>query len=84
MLDIWLGTVDREDLQHEYMKPERVVWCHCNIPCIRELTRSGAGGVPEHTLTSIDKVAGDDYKADLERKEKLRGLRARSDERRCC
>ena len=59
MLDIWLGTVDREDLEKDYMKPERMMWCDKGVPWIRRLARSGAGGIPEHPLTKIDKVVGD-------------------------
>ena len=66
MLDIWLGTVDRECLEKEYMKPERMLWCEMGVPWIRELARSGAGGVPEHPLTKIDKLVGDDVGEDLE------------------
>lgn len=54
MLDIWLGTVDREDLEPDYMRPERMLWCEKGVPWIRELARSGAGGIPEHPLTKID------------------------------
>ena len=59
MLDIWLGTVDREDLEQGYMRPERMMWCEKGVPWIRELARSGAGGIPEHPLTKIDQVIGD-------------------------
>lgn len=65
MLDIWLGTVDRKDLEKDYMKPERMLWCEKGIPWVREMTRSGAGGIPEHPLTKIDKVVGDDIHEDL-------------------
>ena len=65
MLDIWLGTVDREDLENDYMKPERMMWCEKGIPWIRELARNGAGGIPEHPLTKIDKIVGDDSEDDL-------------------
>ena len=54
MLDIWLGTVDREDLEKDWMAPERMMWCEKGVPWIRELARHGAGGVPEHPLTKID------------------------------
>ena len=32
MLDIWLGTVDREDLERDYMSPERMLWCEKGVP----------------------------------------------------
>lgn len=65
MLDLWSATIDREDLEKEYMVPERMVWCHYAIPWIRKLAQEGAGGIPEHPLTKIDKVEGDDIGDDL-------------------
>ena len=66
MLDIWLGTVDRECLEENYMKPERMLWCEMGVPWIRELASKGAGGIPEHPLTKIDKMVGDNVSSDLE------------------
>ncbi|KAK3713054.1 hypothetical protein LTR37_008739 [Vermiconidia calcicola] len=65
MIDIWLGTVDREDLEKDYMAPERMLWSEKGIPWVRKLAQSGAGGVPEHPLTRIDKLVGDDIEEDL-------------------
>ena len=65
MLDIWLGTVDREDLEKDFMRPERMLWCEKGVPWVREMARDGAGRVPEHPLTKIDKVIGDDVSEDL-------------------
>lgn len=65
MLDIWLGTIDREDLEKDYMKPERIMWSEMGIPWVQEFVRGGAGGIPEHPLTKIDKVMGDDLEDDL-------------------
>lgn len=65
MLDIWLGTVDREDLEKDYMSPERMMWCEKGVPWIRKLSQVGAGGIPEHPLTKIDKSVGDDISEDL-------------------
>lgn len=65
MLDIWSSTIDREDLDHDYMVPERMLWCHMGVPWIRRYTREGLGGVPEHPLTKIDKIVGDDIEDDL-------------------
>lgn len=65
MLDIWLGTVDREDLEKEYIHPERMLWCEKGVPWIRRLATDGAGGIPEHPLTKIDKVVGEDVEGDL-------------------
>lgn len=71
MIDIWLGTVDREDLEKEYMKPERMLWCEKGIPRVREMARYGAGGIPEHPLSKIDKLVGDDIEDDLKELAKL-------------
>lgn len=69
MLDIWLGTVDREVLEKEWMKPERMLWCEKGVTWIREFARNGAGGVPEHPLTKIDQHVGDDVEDDLRERE---------------
>ena len=71
MLDILLGTVDREDLEEEYMRPERMIWCEKGVPWIRQLARNGAGGIPEHPLSKIDKVVGEDIEDDLKEHAKL-------------
>ena len=65
MIDIWLGTVDREDLEKDYMAPERMLWSAKGIPWVRRLTQSGAGGIPVHPLTKIDKLVGADIEEDL-------------------
>jgi len=54
MLDIWLGTVDRRDIEKDYMAPERMLWCEKGVPWIRRQATKGAGGIPEHPLTMID------------------------------
>lgn len=51
MLDIWLGTVDRQFLEEEWMAPERMLWCEKGIGWVRRLARAGHA-VPEHPLTS--------------------------------
>lgn len=62
MVDFWLGTVDREDLEKDYMHPERMVYCEKGVPWALSLARHGAGGIPEHPLTRIDKLIGDEAK----------------------
>lgn len=57
MLDIWLGTVDRDDLEKEWMRPERMLWCEKGIDWIRDMARNGAGGVSEHPGRNIDEVS---------------------------
>jgi rhodanese-related sulfurtransferase len=54
MLDIWLGTVDREDLDDgDKMEPERQMWCDMGVGWIRRFARNG---IPEHPLSKIDQV----------------------------
>ena len=65
MIDFWLGTVDREDLEKDYMAAERKLWCEKGVPWIRKLSQVGAGDIPEHPLTKIDKLVGDDIEEDL-------------------
>ena len=56
MLDIFLGTVDREHLEQDWMRPERMLWCAKGIDWIRDLARHGAGGVGEHPEWKMDEV----------------------------
>ena len=54
MLDILLGTVDREDLDDgDKMAPERELWCDMGVGWIRRFARTG---IPEHPLSKIDQV----------------------------
>lgn len=55
----------RSDLEHDFMKPERALWCAKAVPWVAAMARSGNGGIPEHPLTKINKVVGDDITADL-------------------
>jgi rhodanese-related sulfurtransferase len=55
MINFWLGTVNREDLEI-LGSPERMLWCEKGIPWVRELARNGAGAIPEHPTTKIDEV----------------------------
>ena len=41
ILDIVLGTVDREVLEHEWMMPTRQNWCDLTIPRIKRLVEGG-------------------------------------------
>lgn len=47
------------------MRPERALWCEKAVPWVAEMARNGHGGIPEHPLTKIDKVMGDDITADM-------------------
>ena len=42
MFDVWLGTLDREVLVNEWMRPDYAVWCHFAIPWVSDLARHGA------------------------------------------
>jgi rhodanese-related sulfurtransferase len=54
MLDILLGTVDREDLDDgEKFAPERQLWCEMGVGWIRRFARNG---IPEHPTTNIDQI----------------------------
>ncbi|KAK3116896.1 hypothetical protein LTR53_002266 [Teratosphaeriaceae sp. CCFEE 6253] len=41
MFDIYMGTVDRADLEHEWMQPERRLWCEPGVPWIRRMIAEG-------------------------------------------
>jgi hypothetical protein len=66
MVDIWTGTVDRDILERDWLKPDRSLWTATGIPWIREQIATGASGICEHPLTQVSKVMGDDIEADLE------------------
>jgi hypothetical protein len=55
MLDIVLGTVDREDLE-KGLAPEREMWHDRGIPWIQDFARNGSGGIPRHPLADINIV----------------------------
>lgn len=48
MLDILLGTVDREDLETGWLEPERHLWWDCGVDWIRNFATTGAGGLEKH------------------------------------
>ncbi|EPE27056.1 Mss4-like protein [Glarea lozoyensis ATCC 20868] len=56
MLDIVLGTVDREDLSGEALKPERQLWWDCGIEWIKDMSVQGVGEVPRHPDYKVDVV----------------------------
>lgn len=64
MSDIWLGTVDRECLQHEWMQPQHRLWGYMGIPWVR--TAMGKmGDMKESPLFKIDQTWDDDLTEDL-------------------
>ncbi|CAG8954453.1 hypothetical protein HYFRA_00006081 [Hymenoscyphus fraxineus] len=48
MLDLFLGTVDREDLVGGILAPTRQLWWDCGIDWVKEISISGAGALPRH------------------------------------
>ena len=48
MLDVVLGTVDREYLQGHHLAPERQLWWDCGVDWIRTFTNEGAGHLAKH------------------------------------
>lgn len=53
MLDISLGSIDREDLDGEAMIPERQVWWDCGIDWVRKLSVDGAKRLPIHGTIDV-------------------------------
>ena len=56
MLDIVLGTVDRQDLDTDALAPERQLWWDCGIDWIRRLTSDGSGNLPRHPIYKVNEV----------------------------
>jgi hypothetical protein len=56
MVDILVGTVDREDLEKEWMKPQRELSWDMGIPWIQDLARDGTVKVdtPRHPLWKVN------------------------------
>lgn len=56
MVDILLGTVDREDLEKGWLRPQRELWWDMGIPWVRELVREGTGKeeLPRHPLWKVN------------------------------
>lgn len=59
-LDIWAGTIDKEDLEREgddgaWLKPVRHCWIDVEVPWIGKLACEGSGGIPKH-------AGGSDFK----------------------
>lgn len=42
MFDIWLGTLDREILENEWMRPDHALWCHFAVDWVSDLAKRGA------------------------------------------
>jgi hypothetical protein len=56
MVDILLGTIDKEDLENDWWKPEREIWWDMGIPWIRDLMRDGTikEDMPRHPLWKMN------------------------------
>lgn len=48
MLDVVMGTIDREDLESDAMIPERALWLDHGIGWVKNLARQGLGQIPQH------------------------------------
>ena len=60
MLDVYLGTVDREDLDKYALRPDRHVWWDHGVEWVKGLYKSGAqGGLPKHAITNMREVVQD-------------------------
>lgn len=57
MLDILVGTVDREHLEKDALAPERHLWWNSGISWVHKLYE-GDGGLPRHPITDLTKVVG--------------------------
>ncbi|KAE8454663.1 hypothetical protein EG329_000286 [Mollisiaceae sp. DMI_Dod_QoI] len=53
-LDIWLGTIDREDLEKDWLNPQAHCWIDVEVPWIGKLACEGSGGIPRY-------VGGSDF-----------------------
>lgn len=64
MLDILLGTVDREDLDGHALAPERQLWWDCGIDWVQKLATEGAGGLPIHSDVDVSRDIRDPNQAE--------------------
>ncbi|TVY81167.1 hypothetical protein LSUE1_G006291 [Lachnellula suecica] len=56
IFDVVLGTIDRADLEKDWMAPDRHCWVSCEIEWIKELT-NGAPSMPRHPSFKLDEHA---------------------------
>lgn len=54
MLDIVLGTVDREDLSKEDLRLDRQLWWDYGIGWVRDLVTHGTSEIPRHPDYRVD------------------------------
>ncbi len=55
MLDLVLGSVDREDLETKALAPERHLWWDCGISWVHEAS-SGYGNLVKHPLWDLNEI----------------------------
>ena len=53
IFDVVLGTLDREDLEREWMAPDRHCWWDCGIKWVQELSNGGRV-LPAHPRSRVD------------------------------
>ncbi len=56
MIDILLGTVDREFLNEEWLTPERQMWWDCGLDWVRKFATIGAGTLPKHPTYKMNEL----------------------------
>lgn len=56
MFDVVLGTLDKGDLENDWMAPDRHCWVSCEIPWISKLT-NGIPSMPRHPSYKLDELA---------------------------
>ena len=54
ILDIVLGTIDRQDLEDEALAPERQLWWKSGIPWVQQLSVGGYAMAPKHPVYKIN------------------------------
>jgi len=57
LFDVLLGTIDKADVEKDWMAPDRHCWVECEIGWIRELT-NGRPGMPRHPTYKLNEFAG--------------------------
>lgn len=56
LFDVLLGTIDRADLEKDWMAPDRHCWVECEIKWIKELA-NGVPAMPRHPTFKLDEYS---------------------------
>lgn len=56
MLDVALGTIDRDYLDSESLSPERQLWWDCGVQWVKDLSSAGVGSLPKHPSYKVDEL----------------------------